>query len=293
MCQSSRLFPYVLVTKTKHIFFQVPQQLGSVYWRGWTNFWKNKTLHGSSFVYTGTEEPWKFLNGNVCKFLTWSEESQNWWPNGSTFTRALVNRASFCTVCAVKAWSLVMRLWCDVSRHADLRFWLQKELNISQKCCCCCCLQTPRGNFFWKKVFGVLFDKLFVELIPLCFYSLPINAFAFLFCLQPTRTWSSNSSSVKVKFFTAAAILVLVNLHNRPGEQGRQQTLCQSKRDNNFVWKNCLKLHLPLNRYFCKRPKTLIFREDYDNTVLSRLSHTRVLPFSSFCRPVAPNLRLS
>ena len=29
--QSSRLFPYFLVTKTKHIFFQVPQQLGSVY----------------------------------------------------------------------------------------------------------------------------------------------------------------------------------------------------------------------------------------------------------------------
>ena len=139
MCQSSRLFPYVLVTKTKHIFFQVPQQLGSVYWRGWTNFWKNKTLHGSSFVYTGTEEPWKFLNGNVCKFLTWSEESQNWWPNGSTFTRALVNRASFCIVCAVKAWSL-----------ADLRLWLQKEINISQKCFCSCCLQTPRGNFSWK-----------------------------------------------------------------------------------------------------------------------------------------------
>ena len=69
MCQSSRLFPYVLVTKTKHSFFQVPQQLGSVYWRGWTNFWKNKTLHGSSFVYTGTAEPWKFLNGNVCKFF--------------------------------------------------------------------------------------------------------------------------------------------------------------------------------------------------------------------------------
>ena len=31
MCQSSRLFSYVLVTKTKHIYFQVSQQLGSVY----------------------------------------------------------------------------------------------------------------------------------------------------------------------------------------------------------------------------------------------------------------------
>ena len=58
------------------------------------------------------------------------------------------------------------------------------------------------------KVFVIFFDKLFVELIPLCFHSLPINAFAFLFCLQPTRTWSGNSSSVKVKFFTVAAILV-------------------------------------------------------------------------------------
>ena len=151
MCQSSRLFPYVLVTKTKHIFFQVPQQLGSVYWRGWTNFWKNKTLHGSSFVYTGTAEPWKFLNGNVCKFLTWSEESQNWWPNGSTFTQALVNRAKFFHSLRVKSLEpSYAPLVSDVSRSADLRLWLQKELNISQKCCCSCCLQTPCRNSSWK-----------------------------------------------------------------------------------------------------------------------------------------------
>ena len=196
MCQSSRLFPYVLVTKTKHIFFQVPQQLGSVYWRGWTNFWKNKTLHGS-FVYTGTAEAWKFLNGNVCKFLTWSEESQNWWPNSSTFTRALVNRASFCTVCGVS----------DVSRSADLRLWLQKELNISQKCCCSCCLQTPRRNFSWKCLWYFSLNVLlrsshFAFTVS---QSTPSPSFS---VLKPTRTWSGNSSSVKVTFFTAAAILV-------------------------------------------------------------------------------------
>ena len=46
--------------------------------------------------------------------------------------------------------------------------------------------------------------------------------------------------------------------------------------------------HFPLNRCFCKDQKTLMLSEDHDITAqliaLSRLSHTSVLPFSSFCR---------
>ena len=112
---------------------------------------KTKLLTDPSFVYAGTAEPWTLFKRQSVQFLTWSEEGQNWWPNGSTFTRALVNRAKF--LHSLRGKSLepsYAPLVSDVSRSADLRLWLQKELNISQKCCCSCRLQTPCRNFSWK-----------------------------------------------------------------------------------------------------------------------------------------------
>ena len=76
-----------------------------------------------------------------------------------------------------------------------------------------------------------------------------------------------------------------MNLRNRIGEERRRQTLCDSV---TIILFEITLLHLPLNRCFCKDQKTLMLSEDHDITTqliaLSRLSHTSVLPFSSFCR---------
>ena len=48
------------------------------------NFWKDKNLHGNAFENGKRQELWSFnlksvqdLSWEVCKFLTWSELSQN------------------------------------------------------------------------------------------------------------------------------------------------------------------------------------------------------------------------
>ena len=120
-------------------------------------FEKTKLCTDPSFVYTGTAEPWKFL--------TLSEEGQNWWPNGSTCTRALVNRASFCTVCAVKAWSLVMRLgkWRkSICRFAPFIIFTERA-QYKSEVLLLLFADSPRKLFL--KVFAILFDKLFVVIL--------------------------------------------------------------------------------------------------------------------------------
>ena len=59
----------------------------------------------------------------------------------------------------------------------------------------------------------------------------------------------------------------IVNLHNRTEEEKRRKILC-GKPDNNFFLKKLsAELHLPLNRYFPKRPKDmLMLSEDHDKT---------------------------
>ena len=106
---------------------------------------KTKLLTDPSFVYAGTAEPWTFLNGKVCNFWPDQKKVKTDDQTVPLLRGPLLTVQSFCTVCAVKA-----PLVSDVSRSADLRLWLQKELNISQKCCCSCCLQTPCRNFSWK-----------------------------------------------------------------------------------------------------------------------------------------------
>ena len=83
----------------------------------------------------------------------------------------------------------------------------------------------------------------------------------------------------------------VVNLRNKTGEERRRQTLC-NKRDNNFVWNNFTPNFTFLrNIFFLQRPENInVKRESRHNTqliALSCLSHTSILPFSSFCRHVA------
>ena len=78
----------------------------------------------------------------------------------------------------------------------------------------------------------------------------------------------------------------LVSLQNRSGKEGGKQTLCD-KRDNNFVWNN----FTFLKQMFLQRPENINAkwgsRHNTQVIALSLLSHSSVLPSSSFCRPVA------
>ena len=74
-------------------------------------------------------------------------------------------------------------------------------------------------------------------------------------------------------------LLILVNLHNRTGEERRRQTLCD-KRDNNFVWnKFSPNFTLLQTDLFVKDQKTLVCSEDYDktrtNNPVTSVSHKR------------------
>ena len=74
MCQSSRLFSYVLVTKTKHNFFSGASTIRLRLHGSGLIFEKTKLFTDPSFVYAGTAEPWTFLNGKVCKF--WPDQKK-------------------------------------------------------------------------------------------------------------------------------------------------------------------------------------------------------------------------
>ena len=73
------------------------------------------------------------------------------------------------------------------------------------------------------------------------------------------QTLSRSQSSLSL-------LLILVNLHNRMGEERRRQTLCD-KRDNNFV-SNTFSPNFTLLQtdLFVKDQKTLVFSEDHDKT---------------------------
>ena len=68
----------------------------------------------------------------------------------------------------------------------------------------------------------------------------------------------------------------IVNLRNRTEEKRRRQTLCDNP-------SKPLKLHIPLNTFFVAEPLML---SEFPIKHAS-LSHSSVLPSSSFCRPVA------
>ena len=74
MCQSGRLFSYVLVTKPKHNFFSGASTIRLRLHGSGLIFEKTKLFTDPSFVYAGTAGPWTFLNGKVCKF--WPDQKK-------------------------------------------------------------------------------------------------------------------------------------------------------------------------------------------------------------------------
>ena len=115
-------------------------------------------------------------------------------------------------------------------------------------------------------------------------------------CVEAVSQKSILSFRVKYDYvylvkWLSPPLTFLVSLRNGTGEKRTRQTLCD-KRDNNFVWNNFFaELHPSLNRSFCQDQKTLnwvkVTTKHISNRPVSFVTHTSVLPFSSFCRPVA------
>ena len=93
------------------------------------------------------------------------------------------------------------------------------------------------------------------------------------------QTLSRSQSSLSL-------LLILVNLHNRTGEERRRQTFCD-KRDDNFVWnKFSPNFTFSLDRSFCERPENISVKwRSRQSTQVIALSH---LSRTAFCCPLLP-----
>ena len=101
--------------------------------------------------------------------------------------------------------------------------------------------------------------------------------------LNETQRWNSRSKILPRE----GSLLILVNLRNRTVEGRRRQTSCV-KRDNHFVWNNFSPNFTFIWAYlFVKTRKHKCWVKITTKLVVSRLSHTSVLPSSSSSRPVA------
>ena len=111
-----------------------------------------------------------------------------------------------------------------------------------------------------------------------------------LFILMLFQNFPSILLAELLCFVCVAPSWQAVNLRCRTEEERRLQTLC-NRRDNNLVCKNFLPNFTFFKQIFCQRPENINVkwrsRQSVQEIALSRLSHTSVLPSSSFCRPVA------
>ena len=98
-----------LPSKTTSWYVPVKWNILDPVYLGPNKFERAKTCTDPSFVHTGPAEPCK-----VERHFDVIRRGQYFWPVWFRFyadSCKHLNQVRFCTVCAVKAWSLVTRLW--------------------------------------------------------------------------------------------------------------------------------------------------------------------------------------